>query len=105
MMKIIVNFPKVNSRLELKNNDGMKQQSILSFSSKRVATLEADVYVCLQKEDEVLFYETPHVKLFYVEDYDERSTFSDFELRATEWAKSKSLEFVNHINKVQSLAP
>ncbi|WP_143707533.1 hypothetical protein [Xenorhabdus ehlersii] len=105
MMKIIVNFPKVNSRLEFKNNDGMKQQSILSFSSKRVATLEADVYVCLQKEDEVLFHETPHVKLFYVEDYDERSTFSDFELRATEWAKSKSLEFVSHINKVQSLAP
>ncbi|WP_143706522.1 hypothetical protein [Xenorhabdus innexi] len=95
MMNIIVEFPKMNSRAEFKNNDGIAQQSILSFSSERVTMLEADVYVYLQETDEVLSPETPHVKLLYAEDYDEKSTFLDFELRATEWAKNKVVEFVN----------
>ncbi|PHM28772.1 conserved hypothetical protein [Xenorhabdus innexi] len=94
-MNIIVGFPKINSRAEFKNNAGIAQQSILSFSSERVTMLEADVYVYLQETDEVLSPETPHVKLLYVEDYDEKSTFLDFELRATEWAKNKVVEFMS----------
>ncbi|WP_340608068.1 hypothetical protein [Xenorhabdus bharatensis] len=96
-MKIEVAFPKMNSRAKFKNNEGITQQSILSFSSERVAVLEADVYVYPQENDEMPSNKIPHVKLFYVEQYNEKSTFSEFELRATEWAKSKSLEFANHM--------
>ncbi|WP_426576026.1 hypothetical protein ACP179_15750 [Xenorhabdus stockiae] len=99
-MKIEVAFPKMNWRAEFKHNEDITQQSILSFLSERVAVLEADVYVYLQENDEIPSYKTPHVKLFYVEQYNEQSTFLEFELRATEWAKSQSLEFANHMMQI-----